>query len=366
MTLTQVMVIEGVCVGIAMYFIIQFYVQVKDDLAEHKPLLKVAAIKLVIFLSFWQTILISFLTSSGAVKATATIQTPDIKIGIPAMLLCIEMALFSVFHLYAFPWQVYDIRRSQIVASESAPGFLPDPKTAYQGGFMGIQALMDAFNPWDLVKNVGRGFRWFAVGRRTRMNDISYKNNANGSGLEPTRNQFTAFNETRVGGGEYDGPSANPYAGAAVKGVPGRYHPLSEEGDDDGLLLKAQPNPTSGPYHASSDHQAYHSSAPHTVHGDLGTAGSSDHPSGGPVTGISDSRLGPPYPTSPHMRTASLESQDTSYHGSRLTPDPHPLGPPGRKSYEQEEWERYDGARGVRGESERDLGGGHGVPDNRF
>lgn len=48
--------IEGGCVSVAMYCLIQFYVQLKEDLAEHRPLLKVAAIKLVIFLSFWQTV----------------------------------------------------------------------------------------------------------------------------------------------------------------------------------------------------------------------------------------------------------------------------------------------------------------------
>jgi uncharacterized membrane-anchored protein len=50
------MVIEGACVTVAMYCLIQFYIQLKDDLAEHNPLLKVLAIKLVIFLSFWQTV----------------------------------------------------------------------------------------------------------------------------------------------------------------------------------------------------------------------------------------------------------------------------------------------------------------------
>lgn len=39
-----------------MYCLIQFYIQLKGDLSEHRPLLKIAAIKLVIFLSFWQTV----------------------------------------------------------------------------------------------------------------------------------------------------------------------------------------------------------------------------------------------------------------------------------------------------------------------
>lgn len=50
------MVIEGSCVTVAMYCLIQFYVQLRADLAEHQPFLKVCAIKLVIFLSFWQTV----------------------------------------------------------------------------------------------------------------------------------------------------------------------------------------------------------------------------------------------------------------------------------------------------------------------
>ena len=50
------MVIEGGCVSVAMYCLIQFYIQLRRDLVEHSPFLKVVAIKLVIFLSFWQTV----------------------------------------------------------------------------------------------------------------------------------------------------------------------------------------------------------------------------------------------------------------------------------------------------------------------
>ena len=50
------MVIEGGCVSVAMYCLIQFYIQLRRDLSVHSPFLKVVAIKLVIFLSFWQTV----------------------------------------------------------------------------------------------------------------------------------------------------------------------------------------------------------------------------------------------------------------------------------------------------------------------
>lgn len=50
------MVFEGASVSIAMFCLIQFYIQLKDDLREYKPLLKIICIKLVIFFSFWQTV----------------------------------------------------------------------------------------------------------------------------------------------------------------------------------------------------------------------------------------------------------------------------------------------------------------------
>lgn len=166
-----VMVVEAAAVTVAMYCLIQFYVQVKGDIQQHKPLLKVLAIKLVIFLSFWQTLLISFLTSTGVIKANDQIQTPDIKVGIPAMLLCIEMAIFSIFHLWAFSYRPYALKskhhREDIVAGESEPA-------SYKGGFLGVRALFDSFNVWDLVKAVGRAGKWLFHGRKHRHQDVSY------------------------------------------------------------------------------------------------------------------------------------------------------------------------------------------------
>lgn len=165
-----VMVIEATAVTIAMYCLIQFYYQIKEDIAEHSPLLKVLAIKLVIFLSFWQTILISFLTSSGAIKPSKTIQTPDIKIGIPAMLLCIEMALFAIFHFWSFSYRPYKLPSKSMLPDE-IPG--QEPKR-YQGGFLGIKAFVDSMNPWDFIKAIGRSARWIVKGRKHRHQDTSY------------------------------------------------------------------------------------------------------------------------------------------------------------------------------------------------
>src|SRR3954467_8661554 len=91
-----------------MYCVIQFYVQLRAPLAEHSPFLKVLAIKLVIFLSFWQTAAISVGTSTlDLVHANEVIAYPDLKVGIPSLLLCFEMAIFAILHLWAFPYRPY-------------------------------------------------------------------------------------------------------------------------------------------------------------------------------------------------------------------------------------------------------------------
>ena len=305
------------------------------------------------------------------------------------MLLCIEMAMFSIFHLWAFPWTVYDINRSNIVASESAPGFLPDPKTAYQGGKFGEQALMEAFNPWDLIKAVGRGFRWAAVGRRRRMEDISYKT-SQGVGLEPTRNQFTAFDSMNGGG-------VDDQHGTAYYNDPSPPKHLDANEDKHRLLANAQSNPTSDFPRPMSRHPPRDPALGLSNTGDIGTAKTSVPYSPSPYAdshgqltptitttttneygiatpessslGVSDTGYHPPRSPA-HSRNVSGESSIHSHRKNRsvtpttIPPDAMPLGPPGRKSSEHAEWEMY-GGRG-QGEDERALGGGHGVGDNRF
>ena len=49
-------IIEAIGVSFAMYGIIQLYVQLRHDIREHRPVLKLLCIKLVIFFSFWQDV----------------------------------------------------------------------------------------------------------------------------------------------------------------------------------------------------------------------------------------------------------------------------------------------------------------------
>ncbi|KAB5577764.1 putative DUF300 domain protein [Coniochaeta sp. 2T2.1] len=169
--------INAIAVTIAMYCLIQFYVQLRGPLAEHSPFLKVLAIKLVIFLSFWQTAAISVGTSTlNLVKPNDVLAYPDLKVGIPSLLLCFEMAIFAILHLWAFPYRPYlDNAKPTFYP---AVGGLPPRENEHspkQGGFCGVKALWDAVNLWDVVKAFGRGMRWLFVGVKHRHDDVSYQ-----------------------------------------------------------------------------------------------------------------------------------------------------------------------------------------------
>ncbi|KAI0866536.1 organic solute transporter Ostalpha-domain-containing protein [Xylaria cubensis] len=281
-----VIVIEAIAVTIAMYCILQYYSQFRQPLAEHKLGLKVLAIKLVVFLSFWQTIAISLATSSTVhlVSPNEKLAYPDLKVGIPSLLLCIEMALFAILHLWSFPYAQY--KEGNKVAFYPSPdpssGIPPREKEQgpKRGGFAGIKALGDALNLWDIVKAFGRGIRWLFVGAKHRHEDPSYQLKADTSYPMPNNRNGKSTDHL---------PIASQFRRSTfgLPNAPG--DPLPEESA--GLIANAQPNPGSGyrgqarPYQDSASHpQAYNEIAepgpshhpttyvPYDDRGDIGAA----------------------------------------------------------------------------------------------
>lgn len=242
------MVIEALAVTVAMYCVIQFYIQTRVDLAPHSPFLKVLAIKLVIFLSFWQTLAIDALTSTTVhvLSPSDKLAYPDITVGIPNLLLTIEMAFFAVLHLYAFPYGPYKQAR-HLNSKYPSPSDDPTGQNLNtigpkQGGFLGVKAILDAMNPWDLVKAFGRGMRWIFVGRKHRENDISYKIGSNDMDLEPTRMNNDSYKPSTAL------PIAEEFRRSKF-GLPSH----GEEGA--GLIAHAQPNPLISPNTTSGHYQ---------------------------------------------------------------------------------------------------------------
>jgi len=100
-------VIVSISVTIAMFCLLQLYVPISRHLAPHKPLLKLCAVKAVVFLTFWQATFLSILITFGVVKNTNYMTANDINIGIGALLETSEMMILAFLHIYAFTYKPY-------------------------------------------------------------------------------------------------------------------------------------------------------------------------------------------------------------------------------------------------------------------
>lgn len=106
-------IIYNVSITLALYALFLFYFATKDLLTPYDPILKFAIIKSVIFLSFWQGVLLAVLEK---IEIIQPIYGPDgmpstdvgtVSAGYQNFLVCIEMGFAAVALRYAFPVTVY-------------------------------------------------------------------------------------------------------------------------------------------------------------------------------------------------------------------------------------------------------------------
>jgi len=94
-------------VSAAMYALIMFYTMTKEEMAPYKPIGKFLSVKFVIFLSFWQSIVVAGLVSIDVLKATSGWSTDNISDGVQNVLICGEMVIVSVIHIFVFSHKPY-------------------------------------------------------------------------------------------------------------------------------------------------------------------------------------------------------------------------------------------------------------------
>ncbi|CCO31763.1 Transmembrane protein 184 homolog DDB_G0284525 [Rhizoctonia solani AG-1 IB] len=104
---SQVVTIVSVSVTVAMYCLIQLYTTISKELKPYSPLLKLFAVKAVVFLTFWQSALLSGLASLDIIKDTEYMTAEDIVVGFSALLQTFEMMCFALLHVKAFSYVPY-------------------------------------------------------------------------------------------------------------------------------------------------------------------------------------------------------------------------------------------------------------------
>eukprot|EP00053_Salpingoeca_punica_P011088 m.99285 g.99285 ORF g.99285 m.99285 type:complete len:390 (+) comp15583_c0_seq2:597-1766(+) len=102
-------VIYNISISLALFSLVLFYSATRDLLAPHRPVLKFVIVKSVIFLSFWQSVALALAEAVGIIADAdnGKIQAGELTVAYQNFLICVEMFLAAVMHLYAFPHEPY-------------------------------------------------------------------------------------------------------------------------------------------------------------------------------------------------------------------------------------------------------------------
>lgn len=105
----------------ALYCLVQFYAVTKDELAHINPLAKFLTFKSIVFLTWWQGVAIAVLYDLGLFKSPIA-QALQFKSSVQDFIICIEMGIASVVHLYVFPAKPYELMESPYLGTVAVLG----------------------------------------------------------------------------------------------------------------------------------------------------------------------------------------------------------------------------------------------------
>lgn len=107
---TYLVIINNMSQLFAMYCLLLFYRVLKEELSPIQPVGKFLCVKLVVFVSFWQAVMIALLVKVGVIseKHTWEWQTVEaVATGLQDFVICIEMFLAAIAHHYTFSYRPY-------------------------------------------------------------------------------------------------------------------------------------------------------------------------------------------------------------------------------------------------------------------
>ncbi|XP_035730891.1 transmembrane protein 184B-like isoform X1 [Vespa mandarinia] len=104
--------IYNISVSLALYGLFLFYFATRELLTPFEPVLKFCTVKSVIFLSFWQGVLLAILEKANVISPVIdslgqSTSAGTVSAGYQNFLICIEMLFAAIALRYAFPYQVY-------------------------------------------------------------------------------------------------------------------------------------------------------------------------------------------------------------------------------------------------------------------
>ncbi|KAF2717476.1 hypothetical protein K431DRAFT_210915, partial [Polychaeton citri CBS 116435] len=135
-------IINSVGVGAAVLAVFRVYGHVKMIMKARRGLAKLVCFKIIVFISFVQTWIFNILLEHNVMKPSKTFSYDDLLYGIPALVLCCEMVIFSLGFWYAYSSTEY--------SSNAKPR---DQRLPIW------KAALDAMNPYDFLHGIVQMFK---------------------------------------------------------------------------------------------------------------------------------------------------------------------------------------------------------------
>jgi hypothetical protein len=105
-----IMLINNFSISLALYALFLFYSATKQMLKPYNPVIKFLTVKSVIFLTFWQGVLLAVLEKFKVIEAfegSSNLSAGTVAAGWQNFLICIEMFFAAIALRFAFPPSVY-------------------------------------------------------------------------------------------------------------------------------------------------------------------------------------------------------------------------------------------------------------------
>lgn len=104
-------IINNMSVSAALYGLVLFYHAAIDLLRRFNPFAKFISVKAVVFFSFWQGIVIGIAVRIGVIQDVKGFTASEQATGLQDVLICFEMAVAAVAHLFVFSYTEYMSRQ---------------------------------------------------------------------------------------------------------------------------------------------------------------------------------------------------------------------------------------------------------------
>uniref|UniRef100_A0A3B3C9G8 Transmembrane protein 184a n=1 Tax=Oryzias melastigma TaxID=30732 RepID=A0A3B3C9G8_ORYME len=140
-------IIYNFSVSLALYALFLFFFATSDLLRPYEPVLKFLTIKSVIFLSFWQGMVLAILERCSVIPNALFIDGHEVGAGTVAagwqnFIICIEMFFAAIALRYAFTCTVYQEKKNDVIP----------PMQSISSG------LKETINPGDMVQDAIHNF----------------------------------------------------------------------------------------------------------------------------------------------------------------------------------------------------------------